>query len=233
MFSIFTKVILACFFFSFSFANDPTSRMEQLEELYQKGLISQHEYVNTRKQILDSLLTPAQNQITNPAADIPGGNLIAVIPFYGKVYADGERDTIAKFTVENCRNYIEKKGYNLNGGILDYHFAKNFLFHEMRMLDPGEAYSMGFLKKAAQILKVRYLFFGNILHYSYDNSIYRFNVDCLVYDAQTNQIIFERKARQSEARKLFAGYVRREKGKTIGKITEQFYFFLDSIAQKK
>ena len=55
-------------------------------------------------------------------------------------------------------------------------------------------------------------------------------MECKVYDSKNGEIVFTKIARQSSMRKIF-NMVQYDKGKTIGKITEQFYFFIDELAR--
>jgi hypothetical protein len=228
------KKIFMCAFFvminSIIFSESVMDKLEQLKMMMDKGLITETEFVSTKKRLLAEFSTNKKAVKASPVVELPVENLIAVIPYFGKVYSDGDRDTMAKFTVQNLKKYIANKEYKFKHGVLEFHLSKNILADDMKLIDPGEPYSESFLAKAAEILKVRYLFFGNIHHYSWEPALYRFNVDCMVYDYVKRKIVFTKTARQSSARKLFGGFVGLDKGKTIGKITEQFYFFIDNMS---
>ena len=221
-----------------NYPNELASKLKQLKDWHSQGLISEQEYAQGKARVLSSMSSPAhsttQNHSRPKSASIPNvpvENLMAVIPFFGKVYSDGDRDTIAKFAAKNVSNYIQRKGYQFKYGVHDYHKTKGLLMDQLRYIDPDQAYSPDFLSKASEILKVRYLLLGKINHYSFDKQVYRFNVECMVYDSVENKIVFNRRARQSSRRKFFDAYIVKEKGKTIGKITEQFYFFVDRVAK--
>ena len=216
------------------FADPLEDKLNQLNSWYEKGLIDAADYARSKTDLLKTFTenqrlvekTPARRQI------IQQQNLIAIIPFYGKVYSDGDRDTMAKFSVKNIRLYIERQQYHLGGGILDFHLAKRALFEDHSLLDPDQPYSNEFLANAARSLNVRYLLFGQVNHYAFTPQVYRFNVECKVFDAKIGEIVFTKRARQSSMKKLF-NVVQHDKGKTIGKISEQFYFFIDQLASER
>jgi hypothetical protein len=206
------------------FSSDLEERLSKLKALNNKGLITQQDYEKAKQELIQNFTgAPVPEMVSPPAGD----NLIAIIPFYGKVYSDGDRDSIAKFAEKNCQLYIRDNEYSVPGGVMEFYIAKNHILKFLNVIDPDEPYSIDFLRKIAETLKVRYLFFGQIDHFSFTQRIHRFNVECQVYDYSKNKIVFTRRARQSSARKLFMGLP--EKGKAFGKISEQFYFFLDDL----
>ncbi len=231
------SLCLFCFVVSGqSQAQDLLQQLQQAKAMLEQGLISEDEYNRTKKNILGRL-SGGSGQAATPSGGMPSGAVdlqpshradLAVIPFYGKVYSDGDRDSVAKFSVENMRRYIESSDVSLPGGILDFHEVKQLILHHIGILDPDQPYSNEQLQKIARILGVRYLAFGEIRHLSFTQQVHRFNVMCMVYDAANNKIVFERQARQSTARK-WLNMLLPEKGKTFGKISEQFYFFLDEL----
>lgn len=166
----------------------------------------------------------------NFVQEMPVDSLIGVLPFYGNVYGDDVREMLAKFSAKNAANYIRRKRYKFKYGIKPFYHCKRQLANELIRIEPDDPYTDQFLIMASTKLKVRYLFFGKIHNYSFDKAVYRFNVECMVYDSLLGKIVFSKRARQSSRRKLFNAYQTKEEGKIIGKITEQFYFFIDKLA---
>jgi hypothetical protein len=208
-------------------------RITQLEKMYKEKLITKGEYKTTRQKILREMssgdsVTNNKRSAIKPSKEA----LIAVIPFYGKVYSDGDRDTIAKFSVDNLRQYIVDQEIKQSCEILDFHEAKQIMVNSLGILDPGEPYTNEQLKTISRILGTRYLAFGKINHMSFENNIHRFNVECQVFDAEKGKVIFKKQARQSSARKFF-NLLLPERGKSFGKISEQFYFFIDELTGNK
>lgn len=213
-------------------ANGVNEKLVQLKQCFDQGLISQAEFDKTKTKILSEFSNVSQQDSNESISDDPviEKNLFAVIPFYGKVYSDGDRDTIAKFTVKNMNQYILRNNIKLDYGILEFHVAKSKLLKQLNLIDPDKSYDKKFLQNACKILNVRYLCFGKINHYSFEKFLFRFNVLCQVYDCVTDKIVFKKRARQSSRHKFFDGFINYEKGKTIAKISEQFYFFINQIA---
>ncbi|MBW7875129.1 MAG: SHOCT domain-containing protein [Candidatus Cloacimonetes bacterium] len=224
-------MVLICLFCQMVCADSAASRLSELSKIYKQGLISKEEYDETKRQILRSLSKGNDKAQTSQTLPTPAESLIAVIPFFGKVYSDGDRDSVAKFTVENMRRYIESNQIDIDGGIQDFHLSKQLILGHLGIIDPDAAYTDDQLKTIAKILNVRYLAFGKINHLSFEHENHRFNVECKVYDAKLAKVVHESQARQSTARKFFTLLIP-EKGKSIGKISEQFYGFLDRFKKQ-
>ena len=90
-------------------------KFKQLNSWYRKGLITEAEFERSKKDLLKNYTQLQASEAKTSSryqAVVEEENLMAVIPFFGKVYADGDRDTMAKFAVKNIRSYMQRKGYH-------------------------------------------------------------------------------------------------------------------------